>query len=201
MQKIYEKKYYPELESHIIDGYDTQGNLIVDPAAKKTIDNVLKHKNSVKNRLKILIEQLRERAEKHDDSKLKEPEVSLLIQMDREPNYEYGTPEYFDKMERYKGFFEHHYKNNTHHPDHFDSDIAKGIEGMDLVDLCEYLVDIISYNENLKVATAIDTLNKQKERFGLDEQLTQILKNTLFNYFASTGPFGPWLIVKNEAEN
>lgn len=173
---------YHVTEPLFIDGYEAD-SLVKDQKALDTLNSILKHRQTVRERLLFLADELYKRAYHHDDSKLQLPELSWLIEMDKEPRYEYGTPEYFDKMKRWDKFFNHHYENNRHHPDHF----SNGIEGMNLADLCEYIVDIISYYEELHVNNALDTVNKQKERFGLDEQLTQILKNTLIEYFSWFG--------------
>lgn len=175
-----------ESEFHIIDGYDND-NIIEDPSALKTVEDILKHKEKVRRRLLFLSEELKKRAECHDDSKLKDPEIKYLIEMDKEPKYEYNTPEYFNKMKRWQKFFNHHYDNNRHHPDHF----RNGILDMTLTDICEYLVDIISYYDEMHVHDAMDTVEKQQGRFGLDNQLSQILVNTLIEYFSYIGDQKP----------
>ena len=63
-----------EPEFHIIDGYDND-IAIQDPSALKTIEDILKHKEKVKRRLLFLSEELKNRAESHDNSKLKDPEI------------------------------------------------------------------------------------------------------------------------------
>lgn len=99
--------------------------------------------------------------------------------MNKEPKYPYGSDGYFEKMKKWRQFFDHHYQMNSHHPNHF----VNGVSGMTLTDLCEYLVDIIAYEDNLSVDEALAVIEDQKQRSGLDEQLTQILKNTLLAYF------------------
>ena len=42
----------------------------------------------------------------HDKSKLCEPEFSMWKKMDEEPRYPYGTPEYKEKLNRYKILFD-----------------------------------------------------------------------------------------------
>ena len=41
------------------------------------------------------------------------------------------------------------------------------------------------------VHDALETINKQSGRFGFDEQLEQILKNTLLSYFSWFGDIKP----------
>lgn len=183
---IYQKYSEPPLP-HLIDGDDVNGVHVVDESALKTINGIQKHKDSVKSKVAYLSNKLKERAEKHDNSKLEHPEIDWLIAMDREPRYPYGSPEYFDKMKRWNKFFQHHYANNRHHPDHFPN----GVNDMNLVDLCEYCCDIISYYDEMHPKDAIKTIEAQKERFGFDPQLTDILKNTLLDYFTYLGSFEP----------
>lgn len=175
-----------KFDSHIIDGHDND-NIIKDASALKTIKDILKHKEKVRRRLLFLSNELRKRADEHDNSKLRNPEIEYLIEMDKEPKYPYNSPEYFDKMKRWQKFFDHHYANNRHHPDHFKN----GILDMTLTDICEYLVDIISYYDEMHIHDAVDTIEKQQNRFGLDGQLSQILINTLIEYFSYIGDFKP----------
>lgn len=172
--------------SSIIDTSEEEP--IKDPQALKTIQSIVKHKKSVKEKLDFLTEELKQRAEHHDDSKLEPPEIDWLIEMDKEPRYPYGSPEYFDKMQRWKKFFDHHYANNRHHPDHFKD---LGIVEFNLADLCEYLMDICSYFDEMHVSDAIKVVEQQQERFHLDDQLTQILKNTLIEYYSWIGETKP----------
>ena len=184
---IYLQNSLANQPEHIIDGNDLEGDIIKDKSALATIESILKHKTSVKKKLTFLVEELEKRAENHDNSKLQQPELNYLIEMDKEGRKKYGSQEYFDKMKRWEKFFKHHYENNRHHPDHF----SNGVEGMNLIDLCEYIVDIISYYDNMHVEDAIKTINEQKTRFKFDDQLTQILKNTLLEYFTWFGDYKP----------
>lgn len=176
-----------DLDPKIIDGYDTDLQLIKDSSALNTVNEIFKHKKSVKEKLNFLSEELADRAEHHDDSKLKKPEIGWLIEMDKEPIFKYGTPEYFEKKKKWQKFFDHHYALNRHHPEHF----IQGVQGMTLIDLCEYCCDIISYFAEMHPKQAIQTVEQQQSRFGFDEQLTQVLKNTLIDYFTWVGNLSP----------
>ena len=173
---------FSEKESRIYD------NGVKDPQAFETVSRINSHRKSVRAKLNFLIKKLAERSENHDLSKLKEPEIGWLIEMDKEPRVTYGSPEYFEKMKRWEKFFKHHYANNRHHPDHFGD---MGVSGMNLVDLAEYLCDIISYLEEMHASQAIKIIDEQGKRFGLEDQLSQILKNTLVEYFSWVGNFSP----------
>lgn len=172
----------------VINGYDSNENIISDPSAVKTINNILDHKKKVKDRMLFLAKEIIKRAEEHDDSKLKPPEINWLIEMDKEPKVEYGTPEYFEKIKKWDKFFKHHYKNNNHHPAHYNE---QGVYGMTIVDLVEMMCDVISYIKELHVYQASKIIKEQKERFDMDEGIAQILINTLNYYFTWVGDFKP----------
>ena len=105
--------------------------------------------------------------------------------MDREPRYQYGTKEYYDKMNRWKKFFIHHYAQNRHHPDHY----SNGIDDMNLIDVAEFLADIVSYYEVLQAHDGEKVLNDQEKRFQINGQLRNVLSNTLNEYFSNIGEF------------
>lgn len=177
------EKYKTKSEPGLI--YDT--GEIKDPSAFQTVQNINKHRKNVKDKIEFFIKKLQDRANNHDISKLKQPEIEWLIQMDKESSFPYGSPQYYEKMKKWEKFFEHHYKENRHHPNHF----ADGIQGFNIVDLVEFIADITSYLENMHPGDAIRIIDEQKERFGFDDQIAQILKNTLFEYFSWVGSYEP----------
>lgn len=172
-----------EQPGKVLDTANTD-SIIKDPSAVDTIKSILKHKKSVADKLNFLAKELLNRAEHHDDSKLVQPEIGWLIEMDKEPKASYGSDEYFGRLQRWQKFFDHHYAVNRHHPDHFKD---LGVQGFNLADLCEYLMDICSYFDKMHVSDAIKVVEEQSKRFGLDEQLSQILKNTLIEYYSWIG--------------
>lgn len=147
---------------------------------KTTDDYVKDHIARVKKRLIDFIGELYNRVHTHDVSKLNEPEHSLWIKMDQEPRYPYGSKEYKDKIERNQKVFELHYKNNSHHPEHY----YNGILDMDLIDLIEMLIDWISYKDEISIEDAVDLIDKQSERYNLSMDLQCVLKNTLFRHYS-----------------
>jgi len=153
----------------------------------KTVHDIKLHKERVKSKMNIFIADLCNRAVKHDDSKLEPPEINGFEEMDREPRYKYGTSEYFDKMHRYEWIFKHHYKINRHHPDHFPNKI----NDMTLVDLIEFLCDIFSYKkDNISLSAAKDLVEEHIRRFNISEDLSTILKNTVYEYLCEVGGIG-----------
>ena len=160
---------------------------VVDEQGFKTVNDVLEHKSRISKKLMRVSKDLEWRAQHHDESKLKLPEVEMLIKMDKEPRHKYGSPEYFEKQKKFKEFFLHHYKMNSHHPEHFEY----GIEGMDCVDLIEMCADWTSYLEKMSVTEALKVLEAQKERYKIDDSLFEVIKNTVLNYFAWLGDYAP----------
>jgi len=173
------------------DNFDEQSK-----QRRETVRRILKHRKSVRDKLRFIAQELLKRADNHDSSKLQFPEVEWLMEMDAEPQYPYGSEEYNEKKERWSKFFTHHYANNSHHPEHYEG----GINGMDLVDLCEFCIDIISYYDVLRVSQGERTLELQKERFHMSSQLRDVLSNTLNNYFASVGDLGSPYIDSERAK-
>lgn len=148
---------------------------------KSTMQFIREHRNFVQEKLLKIVRELFNRAEDHDKSKLKEPELSGWLAMDKEPRYKYGTPEYFDKRERYKWVFEEHYKHNRHHPEYW-----KGFfNEMDLVDFLEMIIDWCSYKENISMDEMIQIVTENCERFNFPPLMKDLAINTLKNYITS----------------
>lgn len=152
----------------------------------KTDDMINKHIAAVQLRMERLAIELSDRSQKHDESKLENPEHSMWLCMDKDSlKPKYGTPEYFQKMKKFKYVFDQHYKDprNRHHPEHWEN----GIYDMNLIDITEMLCDWISYKSNLSYSEASKVIEENCKRFGFDEQIRNILLNTLREYFSSFG--------------
>lgn len=165
-----------------------------------TQEYIKAHIARVRSHLDIFIQLLYKRAINHDSSKLSPDELPLWEQMDLEPRYPYGTPEYKDKIERYKKVFDKHYGSNRHHPEHYPN----GIADMTLVDIVEMLCDWIGYKNNVSYKEATKIVADQMLRYKIiteDEYnrtidnnfavekddpniLKVILMNTLNRYYA-----------------
>ena len=122
-----------------------------------------------------IIGQLCKRQLHHDESKLEEPEKSMFDKytpMIR--GCVYGSEEYKKHLEAMGPALKHHYEVNRHHPEHFKN----GVSGMTLVDLVEMLSDwkaAVMRNENGSMEAS---LKINRERFGMSDQLYEILVNT-----------------------
>lgn len=123
----------------------------------------------------VIIGQLRHRAQYHDESKLKEPEKTLLDKYTPElAALTYGSDEYKSMLEKLKPALDHHYEANQHHPEHWKN----GIEGMDLLDIiemfCNWKAATLRHNDgDLK-----KSIDHNSERFNIPPTLAKIFHNT-----------------------
>lgn len=138
--------------------------------------HIKEHKNKVKKIMHNIANDINNRAEKHDNSKLLPPEISEFSKReDFLETFSYNSKEYIESLEILKEALEHHYKDNDHHPEHFPN----GINGMDLSCLVEMISDWYASSQNTKDGDVYKSIEVGKERFGLSEQLCDILKNTI----------------------
>lgn len=133
-----------------------------------------KHKLVLKALLYNLANQLKERADKHDDSKYEKEEKDVFESIDNIKR------EDFDSYEQYynctkpliQKALDHHYANNRHHPEHFEN----GVNDMNLLDVLEMVVDWDTSASCRR--TELDT-NYSFKRFKIEPQLQKIILNTL----------------------
>lgn len=135
----------------------------------------LKHSRRVDVLLMELMWEIGLRVTQHDASKLEDPEkttfdtYSPLLR-----DCTYGSDEYKGYLEAMKPALAHHYANNRHHPEHFEN----GVAGMTLVDLVEMLADWKAATERHADGDLERSLEINRERFGMSDQLVSILRNT-----------------------
>jgi hypothetical protein len=138
--------------------------------------DVIKHIEAVKKNLKVIVKFLEYRGNFHDISKLRNPELKGFTETtEKLRNVEYGTEEYQKCLDDLKPTLEHHYKNNRHHPEHFEN----GINGMDLLDIIEMFCDWLAATERTKDGDIRKSLTINKKRFTMDDQLYDIFLNTI----------------------
>lgn len=136
----------------------------------------LKHIETVRYYLSQMISDLAVRRFRHDESKLDEPEKSGFDEWTPKlKEFTYGSDEYRYALAGMKPFLDHHYEKNDHHPEHFED----GIEGMNLLQLCEMLVDWKAATSRHADGNLSKSLELNTKRFGLSPQLAKILRNTV----------------------
>jgi hypothetical protein len=133
------------------------------------------------NRVRFLLGQcaivLLERGSRHDASKLEEPEKEIFdVVGNRLAVVTYAGEEYKHSLAELKTALDHHYVNNTHHPEHYPN----GVDGMSLFDLIEMLMDWKAAGERhpggMDIVRSVEI---SSDRFSVGEQLKKILMNTV----------------------
>lgn len=142
------------------------------------IDTLL-HIKRVSELLNCFAKELIERGDVHDDSKLVSPEKELFDELTPLlSSLTYGSPEYQESLDRLKVALDHHYANNSHHPQHYEN----GVNGMDLLDLVEMFFDWKAATERTKDGDIRKSVEINSTRFNISPQLVNIFNNTITNY-------------------
>jgi len=135
----------------------------------------LRHIETVRNYMNAIICELMKRQEQHDQSKLQSPEVEYFDKYT--PllrSITYGSDEYKRIMEEMRPAITHHNQSNRHHPE-FHGD---GISRMNLIDLIEMMCDWKAAGMRHADGNLFKSLLINKKRFGISDQLYEILYNT-----------------------
>jgi len=143
-----------------------------------TVDTLL-HIKRVNELLLKVSKDLMYRATYHDNSKLTDPEKSLFDEFTPKlKGCTYGSDEYKSFLSSLKVALDNHYKNNSHHPEHYEN----GIDGMNLLDLIEMFLDWKAAGERHADGNIHKSIEHNKDRFKMSEQLVSIFKNTAEHY-------------------
>lgn len=149
------------------------------PAAYDSTADTLQHSRRVAELISPLAAELVQRGIQHDRSKTEPPEVGVFNEYTPKlKNSTYGSDEYKSFLAGMGAGLAHHYASNRHHPEHF----TRGVDGMTLVDLLEMLADWKAATERHADGDLRRSLAVQRDRFGLSDQLVQILTNTAAYY-------------------
>lgn len=148
---------------------------------EQTVSYTQEHIHNVRKLLNKFADVLKQKGETHDQSKLEEPEVYGWAAMDLEPRYEYGSYEYYDKLRRFSEVFNHHYKVNSHHPEHF----VNPEHEMTLIDMVEMLCDWFAYKQDIPIREGVELIREQCDRFGFSDTIMSLLTNTYREYLNS----------------
>ena len=136
------------------------------------------HINQVRKFMQKPIVKLMTRATAHDASKLKAPEKAAFDKVTPMLKaLKYGSEEYRAQLREIKPALDHHYANNSHHPEHYGMD---GIRGMSLLDLLEMLCDWGAAQQRHDPPGNFENSFKVNvPRFKISPDLAQILRNTV----------------------
>lgn len=111
----------------------------------------------------------------HDQSKLESPEREVFDEMTPKlAASTYGSDEYKGFLAAMKPALDHHYANNSHHPEHYPD----GIRGMSLLDVLEMLCDWKAATMRHNDGDLRKSIEINQKRFGYSDELKRILLNT-----------------------
>ena len=152
--------------------------------------DTLKHSIRVGTLMTEPIKELTDRSVRHDLSKTEDPELAIFNEYTPKLRITtYGSDEYKAHLAAMGDALAHHYAANRHHPEHF----ADGINDMTLVDLIEMLADWKAATERHTDGDLRASLKIQQERFGISDQLADVLWNTAVQYgWLSPGCGSEW---------
>ena len=134
-----------------------------------------KHIEKVRKYIRFFTDRLTTRGVNHDAAKLESPEIEIFAEhTDALKETTYGSTEYKKHLEAMKPALDHHYATYRHHPEHFPN----GINDMNLIDLVELMADWKASSERHNNGNLLKSIEINAKRFGISNQLTQILLNT-----------------------
>lgn len=140
------------------------------------IKETKEHIRQVRSNMYDISTTLVAKASSHDKSKLEQPELDIFVEYTPKlKNTTYGSDEYKEHLKGMKVGLDHHYKVNSHHPEHYEN----GVNDMCLLDIIEMLCDWKAAVERHDDGNLIESLKINKDRFNIDDQLYSILLNTV----------------------
>lgn len=143
--------------------------------AYDSTNDTLKH---IKRVTEILLQasiEIMIRAIKHDRSKLFSPEKEHFDEFTPKlASCTYDSDEYKGFLKGLKVALDHHYANNSHHPEHYKN----GMNGFDLFDLVEMFFDWTAATERQNDGNIYKSIEINQKRFGYPDMIANIFKNT-----------------------
>lgn len=147
------------------------------PTSYDSSADTLRHIRRVDELLKQCVVQLLHRGTVHDASKLADPEKATFDEFTPKlKQVSYGSPEYKACTDAMDEAIQHHYAHNSHHPQHYPA----GIHGMDCLDIVEMLADWKAAGERHSDGCLIRSVQINRAKFGMQEQLVEMLLNSAF---------------------
>jgi hypothetical protein len=135
----------------------------------------MQHIGLVQYWLDMAIQNLNRRLEKHDQSKLVDPEKKAWdYATPKLQDYKYGSDEYRTTLREIKPAVQHHYEVNDHHPEHYEN----GIQGMSLMALMEMLADWKAATQRSPGGDLGKSFEINQKRWGYSDELALILHKT-----------------------
>lgn len=138
-------------------------------------DDTLKHIMRVRELLGIATDEITNRGLEHDASKLGNIEKPYFDEhTPKLANLTYGSVEYEQSLKELRIALDNHYANNSHHPEHHNN----GINDMNIFDIIEMFFDWKSATERHETGNIYESIEHNKTRFDISDQLCNIFINT-----------------------
>lgn len=136
----------------------------------------MKHKHLVQRNLGVVIKQLIDRGDAHDNSKMVEPELQYFAQETANLHgLTYDSPKYTANLDKIRPALNHHYANNRHHPQHFKNQV----NDMNIVDVIEMFCDWAASCKRHADGNLHTSIEKNAVKYKLSTQLQQIFENSV----------------------
>lgn len=144
---------------------------------------VTSHKARVSLNLVKVCAALLRRAWQHDASKFYEPEASMFAKVTPElADVTYGSEEY-DRLKKQLAYaLQHHYRHNSHHPEHFEG----GIGEMGILDVVEMLCDWAAATHRHDDGDLDSSIEHNAEEYGYTERSAEKFRE----FYEETGMEG-----------
>ena len=137
--------------------------------------DTLGHIENVRWNIWEFTHELERRGQEHDASKLQPPEKEAFDEVTPKlRGLTYGSDEYKANIAKLGEALKHHYAVNSHHPEHYPD----GIDGMTLLDLVEMFCDWKAATERHADGNLERSIEINRERFKMSDQLVAIFQNT-----------------------
>lgn len=134
------------------------------------------HIEQVRELLDAVEANIHRRGDVHDASKLQSPEREYFDEWTPKlRDSVYGSDEYKQFLAAMKPGLDHHYANNSHHPEHWPN----GVRDMSLLDIIEMLCDWKAATLRHATGDILKSIEINQKRFGYSDELKQILLNTV----------------------
>lgn len=168
---ILDIKVLEKWDIHIQESYKRKVNFHASFVRKynesqKALKDTAKHIDNVIRYMRSIINHLADRANEHDESLLIEPEASEFSKIG-------GVNSLFNTKHVPQYILDHHYRNNTHHIEHYN----EGIVGMDLLDIIEMLCDWKDLSKRHDV-DLIDYIKSNQAEYQYSDEMCSVLCNT-----------------------
>jgi len=132
-------------------------------------------------RMGVVLKSLLDRCITHDQSKLVDPEVHTFVEVTPKLKLTtFNSPEYNQLREEMKPALDNHYRQNRHHPEHYEN----GVRSMTLIDVLEMLCDWLASSLRQPEGCIEKSILFCQERFSFDDGLAEALRLTV-NYHYS----------------